>query len=163
MNKLEIDNLRQLVGMKYAHICLASWDLQQFTNIPDINKVFYPFRGRGEFWEKRGFFNGGATTVWFSHSVEHGHIKIIDRAPPESDILWTSGNAHRLWSKPFSFKESNSVHFIKRMMNLKAFWWTTCLRMNINVKNANMNGKTSCPWVRLTQTAQSVKLLRLRS
>ena len=120
---LEINNLRKIVELKYAHIWLASYDLQQFTNIPDINKTFYPFKGRGMFWEKRGFLNGGKTTVWFSNSMESGHIKIIDRAPnSEEQILWDAPNANRLWSKQFSFKEKDSVHLIERMMKLKAFW-----------------------------------------
>lgn len=119
---LAIGNLRQIIGMEYAHIRLNPSDLRQIINVPDIRKAYYPFRGRGDFWEKCGFINGGKTTVWHGHEMKPGHIKIIDRAPAESNILWTSGNASRLWSKEFPFEESNSVRFIQRMMNLKAFW-----------------------------------------
>lgn len=123
MNPMVICNLRKILDMQYAHICLSSIDLQHFTNIPDINKMWYPFKGRGQFWEKRGFFNGGKTTVWFHHGMKPGHIKIIDRIPKDDpQYVYEGGPGCRHWSDQFSLYEPSGANIVQRMMKLKAFW-----------------------------------------
>ena len=123
MNPTVICNLRKILELQYAHICLHPDDLRQLTNIPDLRKAFYPFGGKSNFWEKKGFFHGGKTTVWVSRLVEPGHIKIIDRIPKDNpQWVYDTGTTCKQWSKPFSFKEPNDVSIIQRMMRLKAFW-----------------------------------------
>ncbi len=115
MNKIEIANLDQIIKLGYSQLCLNYSDIRQFTNIPEQNKNFYPFRGRGNMFQKQGFFNGGQTTIWFAYEMEYGHIKIIDNRIPTK----VHGEA---WSEVFSFQKEDSVHLIERMMKLKAFW-----------------------------------------
>lgn len=123
MNSMVIHNLRKILELEYAHICLSSYDLQHFTNILDINKMWYPFRGRGQFWEKRGFFNSGKTTVWFNHAMKLGHIKVIDRIPRDDpQYVYSGGSDCRRWSDQFSLYEPGDAKLVQRMMKLKAFW-----------------------------------------
>jgi hypothetical protein len=123
MNPMVIHNLREVLKLEYAHICLHASDLQSFTNIPDINKMWYPFKGRGQLWEKRGFFFGGKITVWYHHGMKYGHIKVIDRIPKDDpQYVYDSGDACRLWSNQFSLTEPGGAKIVERMMRLKAFW-----------------------------------------
>jgi len=115
MKKLQIDNLRALIELRYPHICLHEDDINQFLNIPWEFKKFYPMRGRGTWYEKKGFFHNGQVTIWANRLIKPNHIKIANSEAPKL----SSGNN---WSQEFSFEEEGSVEIIQRMMKLKAFW-----------------------------------------
>lgn len=129
MNLIQINELRELVNFGYPHICLNDNDLAQFLNIPWEAKRFYKmtfYKGVSSKWfEKRGFFDGGKTTVWATHAYPWGggsadpvppnHIRIADKEIPQAP-----NGAY--WSKNFSFEEEGSSGRIMRMMKLKAFW-----------------------------------------
>jgi len=115
MKKRQIDNLRELINMEYPHICLNTNDFQQFIQIPWEAKRFYPMRGRGNWYEKRGFFHNGKTAVWATLGMKPNHIKIADK-----EIPTLSSGAY--WSQEFSFEEEGSPRIIQKMMKLKAFW-----------------------------------------
>lgn len=116
MNKLEINNLDLIIQARYSHLCLNGTDLKQFTNIPKQNKLFYPLKAKGEFFCKKGFFNNGKTACWTDWSVPEGHVKIANKIPSS-----TSQNSLE-WSDLFSFRETDSVNKIAKMMKLIAFW-----------------------------------------
>jgi hypothetical protein len=84
-------------------------------NIPWEAKRFYPIKGRGNWYEKKGFFHNGGTAVWATLGMKQNHIKIADREIP----TLTNG---AYWSQDFSFEETGSADVIRRMMKLKAFW-----------------------------------------
>jgi|SRR5271166_2352332 len=125
MDLIQINELRELVNLQYPHICLYDGDLTQFLNIPGEAKRFYPMdKYRRQFYDKRGFFHNGKTTVWavFNYAYTHpsykippNHIRIADKEIP---ILPGGAN----WSTDFSFEEEGSADRIKRVMKLKAFW-----------------------------------------
>lgn len=115
MRKQQIDNLKELIDMEYPHICLSYEDFQQFIQIPWEAKRFYPMRGKGQWYEKKGFFHNGKTTVWATHGMQRNHIKIADK-----EIPTLASGAY--WSKEFSFEEASSPKVIQKMMQLKAFW-----------------------------------------
>lgn len=125
MKLIQINELRQLVNLEYPHICLNQEDLTQFLNIPWESKNFYPMdRYRRQFYEKKGFFHNGKTTVWAvsnygymqsSHKIPPNHIRIADK-----EIPTLPGGAN--WSPDFSFEEVGSANRIVRIMKLKAFW-----------------------------------------
>lgn len=111
----QIENLRTIINMQYPHICVSEYDFQQFMNIPWERKRFYPLRARGSWYDKKGFFHNGKTTVWASLSMKQNHIRIADK-----EIPTLSHGAN--WSIDFSFEEPGSAKVIQRMMKLKAFW-----------------------------------------
>jgi len=115
MNLAQIDNLRNLINAGYPHICLNENDFRQFMNIPWEAKRFYPLRAKGSWYEKKGFFHNGKTTVWASLGMKTNHIRIADK-----EIPTLSHGAN--WSMDFSFEEPGSANIIQRMMKLKAFW-----------------------------------------
>jgi hypothetical protein len=115
MNIIQIESLRTIINLQYPHICLNENDFKQFMNIPWEAKRFYPIRGKGTWYEKKGFFHNGKTTVWASIGMKQNHIKIADKEIP----TLTHG---AYWSKDFSFEEKDSANIIQRMMRLKAFW-----------------------------------------
>lgn len=111
MNKLEIENLSQIMHAGYDHICLNPSDLGQFRNIPWEDKHFYTVRDR-TFYDKRGFFKN--TMVWVDHTIPVGYMKVADK-PLTSYTKPT-------WSDNLSFSEENSPKRISKIMKLKAFW-----------------------------------------
>jgi hypothetical protein len=115
MNLIQIENLRTLIDLQYPHICIYELDFRQFMNIPWEAKRFYPLRTRGGWYEKKGFFHNGKTTVWANLYIKQNHIKIADKEIP---TITTGAN----WTKDFSFEEAGSADVIRRMMKLKAFW-----------------------------------------
>lgn len=115
MNLVQIENLRTIINLEYPHICVNESDFQQFLNIPWERKRFYPFRSRGGWYDKKGFFHNGKTTVWASLSMKQNHIRIADK-----EIPTLSHGAN--WSIDFSFEEPGGANVIQRMMKLKAFW-----------------------------------------
>jgi hypothetical protein len=72
-------------------------------------------RSRGGWYDKKGFFHNGKTTVWANASMKPNHVKIADK-----EIPTLSMGAY--WSRDFSFEEPGSADVIRRMMKLKAFW-----------------------------------------
>lgn len=115
MNLLQINNLRQIVDCRYPHICLNREDLNQFLNIPWEKERFYPFDGKGEWWDKKGFFHNGKTSVWSCMAVARNNIQIADSGIPLAPL-------GKYWSREFSFAEEGSPEKIQKMMKLKAFW-----------------------------------------
>jgi hypothetical protein len=115
MNIIQIENLRTIIDLQYPHICLNDADISQFLNIPWERKRFYPLRTRGGWYDKKGFFHNGHTTVWANPRMKQNHIKIADKEVPT-----ISEGAY--WSIDFSFEEKGSADVIRRMMKLKAFW-----------------------------------------
>ena len=115
MNLVQIENLRTIINLQYPHICVNESDFKQFMNIPWEVKRFYPIRTRGGWYDKKGFFHNGKTTVWANGGMKQNHIKIADK-----EIPTLSSGAY--WSKDFSFEEEGSANVIQRMMKLKAFW-----------------------------------------
>lgn len=115
MNLIQIENLREIINLQYPHICVNEFDFKQFLNIPWEVKRFYPLRGRGKWYEKKGFFHNGKTAVWATLGMKQNHIKIADK-----EIPTLSSGAY--WSRDFSFEENGSANIIQRMMRLKAFW-----------------------------------------
>ncbi len=115
MNLVQIENLRTIINLQYPHICVNESDFKQFMNIPWEAKRFYPIRTRGGWYDKKGFFHNGKTTVWANGGMKQNHIKIADK-----EIPTLSSGAY--WSKDFSFEEEGSANIIQRMMKLKAFW-----------------------------------------
>ena len=115
MNLIQIENLRLIIDLQYPHICLHPDDLVQFTNIPWESKRFYPLKGRGNWWEKKGFFHNGKTTVWATLGMKRNRVKIADKEIP----TLTHG---AYWSTDFSFEEEDGGRLVQRMMKLKAFW-----------------------------------------
>src|SRR5579864_6254445 len=98
MNIIQIENLRTIINLEYPHICLNEADFKQFLNIPWEAKGFYPMRTKGNWYEKKGFFHNGKTTVWASLGMKQNHLKIADKEIP---ILTSGAN----WSQDFSFEE----------------------------------------------------------
>ena len=116
MNKLEIDNLDLIIKACYSHVCLNGSDLKQFINIPKQRKLFYPLKAKGDFFNKKGFFNNGRTACWTDHSIPEGHVKIANKIPTNASQSSTE------WSDLFSFKEQGGANKIAKMMKLIAFW-----------------------------------------
>lgn len=115
MRKLQIENLKEIIDMGYPHICVNADDFRQFIQIPWEAQRFYPMRGRGNWYEKKGFFHNGKTAIWATTGMPRNHIKIADKETPT-----LSSGAY--WSQNFSFEEAESPRLIQKMMKLKAFW-----------------------------------------
>ncbi|MGI0058154.1 MAG: hypothetical protein ACREBJ_00160 [Nitrosotalea sp.] len=115
MNIVQIENLRTIVDLQYPHICVNFDDLKQFLNIPQEWKSFYAFKVRGNWYEKKGFFHNGKTTVWATTGIKQNHIRIANKEIP---TLANGAN----WSHDFSFEKEGGANIIQRMMKLKAFW-----------------------------------------
>lgn len=117
MNKIAIDNLRKIINLlKYPNICLHSADVDQFINIPEEARRFYPASYKYKYRlidGKRGFFNNGQTVVWDDWRMEMDTIKIAIHPP--ADI-------NKGWSDVWSFSEADSLLKIYKYMKLKAFW-----------------------------------------
>lgn len=128
MNKLEIDNLIEIVKLEYPHICLHPHDLVQFTTIPAQNRKYYPCLTKSQRQAgKRGHFNNGKTLCWASWFVKLGYIKVAFKDP--SNVL---GGA---WSEELSFQEEGTPLKIYKLIKLKAFGEELCQPMNMNVQN----------------------------
>lgn len=124
MKLIQINELRKLVDLQLPHICLNQDDLMQFLNIPWEAKRFYKLSKPGPGWyDKRGFFHNGKTTVWAlydyawagANRIPLNHIRIADKEIPTA-----AGGAY--WSPNFSFEQEGSADRIHRMLKLKAFW-----------------------------------------
>lgn len=130
MDKIAVDNLHNIIHVcKFPHICLSYSDINQFINIPQEDKSFYQahWKWRHRSVEgKRGFFNGGQTTVWECWDMDTGTIRIGTRPVAEISITSSSffGSPHNWvgWSSPFPFTETDSLLRIHKYMKLKAFW-----------------------------------------
>lgn len=136
MNKQEIDNLTLILKEGYSHICVNPGDLNIFLNVPIQKKNFYPCINRAaRLIGKRGFFNGGKTTMWVDWTINMGHLKIAIQPPyelttkddPYSEnanpkLYMGPANITKGWSDPMSYRELDSVVKIQKMMKLRAFW-----------------------------------------
>lgn len=114
MDLVQIANLRTIIDLQYPHICINELDFRQFMNIPWEAKRFYPVRYRS-WYDKKGFFHNGKTTVWANLSMKQNYVKIADKEIP------TISSGAR-WSDSFSFETEEQTRIIPRMMKLKAFW-----------------------------------------
>ena len=72
-------------------------------------------RSRGGWYDKKGFFHGGAVTIWANNLVKPNHLKIADKETP----MMSFGKG---WSDELSFEEEKGADIIQRIMKLKAFW-----------------------------------------
>lgn len=132
MNKQDIDNLAMIVGEKYAHICLHPNDLKIFLHVPIQNKNYYECINRAaRLIGKKGFFNGGKTTIWTDWSLRQLHLKIATKSPYDLTVDGPAvkglvyigpSDLTKGWSDPMSYQEKDSWLRIQKMMKLKAFW-----------------------------------------
>ena len=123
MNKLQADNLAEIVELKYPNICLNYHDIIPFTKLPSQKRQFYPITCKMARCEgKLGFFNNGQTIVWTDYATHPGYIKIanqvlVEKHPNFLFLVKTTG-----WSEPMSFQEEGNPLRIYKLMKLKAFW-----------------------------------------
>ena len=131
MNKQEIDNLALIVKEQYAHICVHPNDLIMFLNVPIQKKNYYECINRAaRLIGKKGFTNGGKTTIWTDWVCPYGHVKIATKqpydmsvdAPVIPSIYAGPSSLTKGWSEPMSYQKPDSVVVIQKMMKLKAFW-----------------------------------------
>lgn len=116
MNKLEFNNLSEILKCRYPNICLNWSDIDIFRISPTLKKNFYPFRSAA-YKEGAYILNGYQTIVWvesyFGGSLDQGHVKISAgsvKSPFEG------------WAHIFSFKEEGSPLTIYKTMKMKVFW-----------------------------------------
>lgn len=130
MNKQEIDNLKLIIEEKYAHICIYPSDLSIFLNVPSVNKNYYECINKAaRIIGKRGFMNGGKTTIWTDWLCLPGHVKIATNQPyvmtADTSPTYTYLGPNTLtkgWSEPMSYQHEGSFIKIQKLMKLKAFW-----------------------------------------
>jgi hypothetical protein len=133
MNKQEIDNLTLIVKEQYAHICVHPNDLSMFLNVPIQKKNYYECINRAaRLIGKKGFLNGGKTTIWTDWACPYGHVKIATKQPyemtieapslPPTLVYYGPSSLTKGWSDPMSYREPDSVLRIQKLMKLKAFW-----------------------------------------
>lgn len=121
MNKLEFENLSEIMKCRYPHICVSWADADIFRMSPALKKNFYPVRNMSY---KRGIyiFNGYQTHVWvdaFFSGVESGHIRISTGTIKMNK----TGSGSEGWMPTiFSFKEEGSPLTIYKTMKMKVFW-----------------------------------------
>jgi hypothetical protein len=128
MNLIQIENLRTIIDAEYPHICLNQNDCTQFINIPWEAKRFYKFKSYNSlnqnWWDKKGFFHNGKTTIWAvspfifgpsRNQLLHNELRIADKEIPVE-----AGGTH--WSPNFSFQNEGDASRIMKIMKLKAFW-----------------------------------------
>lgn len=123
MNKLEIDNLGEIIKLKYPNILLNYFDLEHLVNIPKYKREFYRMNRYFNRSYKLGYFNNGATTIWmdstFFSSHPSGYLKISFNKNIQDG---NDPNATKGWSDLLSFKEEGSPMKIYKIVKMRMFW-----------------------------------------
>jgi hypothetical protein len=120
MNRLEFENLSEILKCRYPHICITMNDIYVFRASPILNKNYYPFRRGGSRKSGVYIFDGHQTIIWQDKmfgGIEDGYIKISTGEIKVNQNFDTEG-----WGPTFSFKEEGSPLAIYKTMKMKAFW-----------------------------------------